>query len=108
VEQKKAATIKGASNVFDMVPPSINRKKTAVRFSENVFASYQFFKVTCNAKANLAPLFTGVVLAVPSFGLTLFLAEELKVIYDLWMGSPDHAYFISAMKPKSMWSCIWQ
>jgi MFS family permease len=48
-------------------------------------ASAGILSVARNAGAAVAPLFTGVVLAVPSLGWPFLLAGGLKVIYDLWI-----------------------
>ncbi len=41
--------------------------------------------VARNAGAAIAPLFTGAILAVPSWGLPFLLAGGIKVVYDLWI-----------------------
>jgi MFS family permease len=48
-------------------------------------ASAGVLSVARNAGAAVAPLFTGAVLAVPSWGLPFLLAGSLKVVYDLWI-----------------------
>lgn len=48
-------------------------------------ASAGILSVARNAGAAVAPLFTGVVLTVPSIGLPFLLAGCLKVVYDLWI-----------------------
>jgi hypothetical protein len=50
-------------------------------------AAAGFLSVARNAGAALAPLFTGVILAVPTVGLPFLLAGGLKVVYDLWIYS---------------------
>jgi MFS family permease len=41
--------------------------------------------VSRNAGAAAAPLFTGVILALPALGLPFLLAGGLKIVYDLWI-----------------------
>jgi MFS family permease len=48
-------------------------------------ASAGILSVARNAGAALAPLFTGVILANPAFGLPFLFAGGLKVVYDLWI-----------------------
>jgi MFS family permease len=48
-------------------------------------ASAGILSVARNAGAALAPLFTGAILAKPTWGLPFLLAGGLKVIYDLWI-----------------------
>lgn len=48
-------------------------------------ASAGILSVARNTGAAIAPLFTGLVLAVPYLGLPFFLAGGLKILYDLWI-----------------------
>ncbi|HEX9786464.1 MAG TPA: MFS transporter [Candidatus Binatia bacterium] len=48
-------------------------------------ASAGILSVARNTGAALAPLFTGAILARPTWGLPFLLAGGLKVIYDLWI-----------------------
>jgi len=48
-------------------------------------ASAGILSVARNAGAAMAPLFTGVILAKPAWGLPFLLAGGLKVVYDLWI-----------------------
>ncbi len=48
-------------------------------------ASAGILSVARNAGAALAPLFTGAILARPTWGLPFLLAGGLKVVYDLWI-----------------------
>ena len=57
----------------------------AVVDAEERAASAGILSVSRNSGAALAPLFTGLILAVPSLGLPFLLAGGLKIIYDLWI-----------------------
>ncbi|MGH7795011.1 MAG: MFS transporter [Candidatus Binatia bacterium] len=48
-------------------------------------ASAGILSIARNAGAALAPLFTGAILARPTWGMPFLLAGGLKVIYDLWI-----------------------
>jgi MFS family permease len=57
----------------------------AVVDAEERAASAGILSVARNAGAALAPLFTGAILARPTWGMPFLLAGGLKVIYDLWI-----------------------
>ena len=57
----------------------------AVVSPEERAASAGILSVARNAGAAVAPVFTGVLLAIPSVGLPFLLAGGLKIIYDFWI-----------------------
>jgi hypothetical protein len=84
------------SNVLILLVPVMPNLESAVAMlllrnslsqldAEERAASAGILSVARNAGAALAPLFTGAILARPTWGMPFLLAGGLKVIYDLWI-----------------------